>query len=64
MPVKSDVKERLKADGVWKPFCVRREKLKSEGRTPSEAQRVALQEFCSDDSPAVAPEQAGTEGAD
>ena len=65
MAVKPEVKERLKADGVWKPFCLRREELKVLGEKPIVAQRKALAEFYRpDDVTAVAPAQAVADGVD
>ena len=60
MAVKPDVKEWLKAAGVWKPFCDRRDEHKSAGDKPIVAQRKALAEFhYPDGPPAVVSAQAG-----
>ncbi|MCH8879593.1 MAG: hypothetical protein IID34_06875 [Planctomycetes bacterium] len=65
MAVKPEVKERLKADGVWKYFCLRRDELKLLGEKPAVAQRKALAEFYRpDDVTAVAPAQAVADGVD
>ncbi len=65
MAVTAEVKERLKADGVWRPFCDRRDEYKALGDLPRDAQRKALAEFYHPDAmPAVAPAQAGTELAE
>ena len=45
MAVTPDVKERLKADGVWKAFCDRRDEHKASGDLPRVAQHKALEEF-------------------
>ena len=45
MAVTPDVKERLKADGVWKAFCDRRDEHKASGDLPRVAQHRALAEF-------------------
>lgn len=45
MAVNDKVKERLKANGVWKSFCARREEHKAAGDLPRDAQRKALIEF-------------------
>ena len=61
MAVSDKVKERLKADGVWKSFCSRREELKASGDLPRDAQRKALDEvYRPDDPPAVAPAPAAS----
>ena len=62
MAVSDKVKERLKADGVWKSFCSRREELKASGDLPRDAQRKALDEVGRSDGevPAVAPASAAS----
>lgn len=61
MPVTPDVKERLKADGVWKAFCDRRDEYKASGDVPRVAQRRALQEFCPPDGDSLVGENGNGE---
>ena len=59
MAVKPDVKEWLKAAGVWKPFCDRRDEYKAAGDKPIVAQCKALSDYHHPDGPPAVAQAAG-----